>query len=129
MGKILLFIVILALSFILINHHYMLLDRKYVPLVFVSESTMSMHELDCRIEHISKCVSKGSSLMDRGEQWPTWDLDKIFEVYKRGGCSVMPVEDLTHCLMKKDPLYYTNDEYRQRMDDLAKQLKEELLRR
>ena len=62
MGKILLFIVVLALSFILINHHYILLDRDYVALVFVSSSTMSMHELDCRVEHISKCVSKGAAI-------------------------------------------------------------------
>ena len=40
----------------------------------------------------------------------------------------MPIEDLTQCLMKKDPLYYIDDEYRQRIDDLAEQLKEELLR-
>ncbi len=40
----------------------------------------------------------------------------------------MPIEDLTQCLMKKDPPYYIDDEYRQRIDDLAEQLKEELLR-
>ena len=39
MGKILLFIVILALSIILINHHYILLDRDYVAHIFVVPHT------------------------------------------------------------------------------------------